>query len=131
MKDTPVNRVFVRACCAELGLPIPEWARKQKRGRPRVKPEKPKRKPVERELPDGLFKKRGRPSSLTPEERKYKEKVYNHAYYMRVTKRKRKAARIRKLFGNEPVCSAIQRPVARIAAILDEAFRLAGAHSGV
>ena len=96
MKNTPVNRFNVRARCAKLGLPVPEWARKQRRGRPRVKPEKPKygkrgrpRKPVDRELPDGMLKKRGRPTNLTPEERKFKAHVYNHAYYMRVTKPKR------------------------------------------
>ena len=81
MKDTPVNRFYVRKRCAKLGLPVPEWARKQRRGRPRIHPIKPK------------AQKRGRPSTLTPEERKYKERVYNHAYYMRVTKTKRKAAR--------------------------------------
>lgn len=91
MKNTPVNRFNVRKRCAKLGLPIPDWAKKQKRGRPRMHPVKPPRQPRVKkvEVPPELVRKRGRPSTLTPEERKYKERVYNHAYYMRVTKSKR------------------------------------------
>ena len=88
MKNTPVNRFNVRKRCAKLGLPVPEWARKQKRGRPYIRPVKPAPMICGCEPPLG-YPGRGRPAFLTPEERKYKERVYNHAYYMRVTKPKR------------------------------------------
>ena len=89
MKDTPVNRFYVRARCAKFGLPVPEWARKQKRGRPYIHPVKPAPMIRECEPPLG-YSGPGRPVFLTPEERKYKKRAYNHAYYMRVTKKKRK-----------------------------------------
>ena len=95
MKNTPVNRFNVRKRCAKLGLPVPEWARKQRRGRP---------------------------STLTPEERKYKERVYNHAYYMRVTKTKRKAAR----FGLKgPVGTCRREDEQRLFKIIEESERIA------